>query len=128
ALTLCEEAAFSPEELEVYEDYWDQVRKEMGLFDSARTEGKAKGRAEGKAEGMTQGLAKGKAEGKAEGRAEGKAEGLAEGMAQGMVQGMAQAVIAAAQNNFSIEQIRLFSGLSEERIREILERGNCTRG
>jgi hypothetical protein len=84
ALTLCEEAAFSPEELEVYEDYWDQVRKEMGLFDSARTEGKA--------------------------------------------EGIAQTVIAAAQNNFSTEQIRLFSGLSEKRIREILERGNCTGG
>ncbi|MDR2764720.1 MAG: hypothetical protein LBB90_06775, partial [Tannerella sp.] len=81
-------------------------------FDSARTEGIA----EGKAEGIAQGIAKG------------MTQGLAKGKAEGLAEGMAQAVIAAAQNNFSTEQIRLFSGLSEDRIREILERGNCTGG
>ncbi|MDR2765648.1 MAG: Rpn family recombination-promoting nuclease/putative transposase, partial [Tannerella sp.] len=51
ALMLCEEGAFSLKEMEIYDHYWDYVRKEKGLFDSARQEGRKVGRAEGKAEG-----------------------------------------------------------------------------
>jgi predicted transposase/invertase (TIGR01784 family) len=105
ALTLCEEAAFTAEELEWYEQYWDWVRTEKGLVDTAK--------AEGWAEGEARGRARGRAEGEAKGRAEGEAKGLE------------RTVLAAYENQFSIEQIRLFSGLNEDAVFEILKRNNC---
>jgi predicted transposase/invertase (TIGR01784 family) len=54
ALALCEEGAFTPEELEMYDQYWDRISTEKGLNDQARAEGMAKGH--------TEGLAKGRAE------------------------------------------------------------------
>jgi predicted transposase/invertase (TIGR01784 family) len=51
ALELCEEGAFTPEELERYDQYWDYVRTEKGIADQARVEGLTQGRAEGIAEG-----------------------------------------------------------------------------
>ncbi|MDR2681176.1 MAG: Rpn family recombination-promoting nuclease/putative transposase [Tannerella sp.] len=80
ALTLCEEAAFTKEELEWYEHYWDLVRTEKGLVETAKAEGLAKG--------------------------------------------LERTVLTAYQNNFSIEQIRMFSGLNEDAILEILKRND----
>jgi predicted transposase/invertase (TIGR01784 family) len=101
ALMLCEEGAFTPEELERYERYWDWIRTEKGLVNTA------------KAEGIAEGLAKG------------KAEGIAEGLAEGEARAQERTVLTAFRNNFSIEQIRLFSGLEENTILEILKRNNC---
>jgi len=58
AAELCEQAAFSPEQLATYEAYWDWVRIEKTVREGSL----AKGRAEGEALG----LAKGRAEGEAE--------------------------------------------------------------
>jgi predicted transposase/invertase (TIGR01784 family) len=104
ALTLCEEAAFTAGELEWYEQYWDQIRTEKALADTARAEGEAKGLAEG--------LAKG------------KAEGEAKGLAKGLAEGLERTILTAYRNNFSIEQIRLFSGLDEDAVLEILKRNS----
>ncbi len=52
AIALAEESAYSPGELDVYESYWDQVRREKTLMIDKYDEGKAEGRAEGKAEGI----------------------------------------------------------------------------
>jgi predicted transposase/invertase (TIGR01784 family) len=75
ALTLCEEAAFTTEELEWYEQYWDTILTEKGLIETAETEGLA----EGMAKGLVEGMAKGITEGMAKGRVEGEATGLAKG-------------------------------------------------
>jgi predicted transposase/invertase (TIGR01784 family) len=48
ALSLCEEGAFTAEELEIYDRYWDRISTEKGLNDQARVEGEAKGRSEGR--------------------------------------------------------------------------------
>jgi hypothetical protein len=40
ALALCEEGAFTPEELEIYDQYWDRISTEKGLNDQARAEGR----------------------------------------------------------------------------------------
>jgi flagellar biosynthesis/type III secretory pathway protein FliH len=79
----------------------------MGL-----AEGIDKGKAEGLAEGLAEGIGKGKAEGLAEGIVKGKAEGLAEGLAG--------VVINCNRNGFSLDQIQAATGLSKEKIREIL--------
>jgi predicted transposase/invertase (TIGR01784 family) len=108
ALALCEEGAFTSEELMRYEQYWDWVRTENGLISVAENKGRAEGEAKGRAEGLV----------------EGEARGLAKGRAEGRVEELERSVLAAYQNHFSIEQIRLFSGLDEEAILEILKRNN----
>jgi predicted transposase/invertase (TIGR01784 family) len=134
ALSLCEEGAFTPEELELYDRYWDYVRTEKGIADVARVEGLVEGKAEGEAIGLAkgkiEGLAKGKVEGLAKGLAKGKAEGEAIGLAKGLAEGEAigrekeleRTVLTAYQNKFSIEQIHAFSNRSKEDIFEILKR------
>jgi hypothetical protein len=43
-----------------------------------------------------------------------------EGEAKGKAEELERIVLTAWQNKFSVEQIQAFSGLSEERVREIL--------
>ena len=52
AVTLAEEVAYTPGELNAYESYWDSVRTEKTLWIGKYTEGEAKGRAKGRAEGI----------------------------------------------------------------------------
>jgi len=98
AAQLCEEAAFTPEELAIYEKYWDIISTEKTLYYGA--------------------LLKGKTEGKAEGREEGRAEGK--------THTLQQVVIDAKQSGFSLEQIQLFTKLSTEQIQEILKQNNIS--
>ncbi|MDR0733352.1 MAG: Rpn family recombination-promoting nuclease/putative transposase [Dysgonamonadaceae bacterium] len=102
ALSLCEEGAFTPKELERYDQYWDYIRREKGIADQARIEG------------LMEGRMKGEAIGEAKGRTQGKAEELQ------------RIVLTAHQNKLSIEQIQAFSGLSKDGILEILKRNKNT--
>jgi hypothetical protein len=129
ALDLCEEGAFSPEELEAYDQYWDSIRTLKSLSESvsvAKIESLSKGHAEGHAEGLAEGIAAGRAEGIAEGHAKGIAEGHAKGIAEGVATGRAEEleknVLTAYRNNLSIEQIQAFSNLTHDHILEILKR------
>jgi predicted transposase/invertase (TIGR01784 family) len=106
ALTLCEEGAFSPEEMELYDRYWDRISTEKGLNGQSRAEG----------------LAEGEAKGRAEGRAEGRIEGLAEGEAKGRAEALEKIVLTAYQNRLSTEQIQAFSGLSKNDVLDILKK------
>jgi predicted transposase/invertase (TIGR01784 family) len=67
ALDMCEEGAFTPEELATYEKYWDAIRYENAKLYVKHKEGKAEGKAEGLVEGEAIGMEKGKAIGLAEG-------------------------------------------------------------
>ena len=63
ALTEVEESAFTDAELEGYDKFWDTIRVECTLVNSALRrykEGWAKGEAEGRAKGEAEGEAKGK--------------------------------------------------------------------
>ena len=67
ALTEVEESAFTDAELEGYDKFWDTIRVECTLVNSALRrykEGWAKGEAEGRAKGEAEGEAKGEAKGK----------------------------------------------------------------
>ena len=66
AAELCEEAAFTPEELDIYDEYWDIIRVEKTLREGSLAEGGAEGRAEGEAIGLAKGEAIGLAKGEAE--------------------------------------------------------------
>ncbi len=97
AIQLAEEAAYTPGELLVYEGYWDQIRREKTLmFDKY-------------------------AEGKAEGRAEGKAEGKAEGLIEGETIGIEKIAINMLRASKSVDEVKLFTGLSEQAIARLQE-------
>ena len=57
AAELCEEAAFTSEELDAYDRYWDIIRVEKTLREGSLAEGRAEGRAEGEAIGLAKGEA-----------------------------------------------------------------------
>ncbi|MDR1601565.1 MAG: Rpn family recombination-promoting nuclease/putative transposase [Tannerella sp.] len=57
----------------------------------------------------------------AKGMAKGMAEGRAEGIAEGREKNLIEAVINGMRRGFSLEQIQAFTGLSRERIKEILD-------
>ena len=58
AVELCEESAFTEEELAAYNGYWDVVRTEKALMEKRREEGIEEGRKEGIEEGMEKGTEK----------------------------------------------------------------------
>ena len=62
AITICEEVAFTDEELIAYEYYWDDISNEVSLLSNSFKEGEAKGEIKGEIKG----LAKGRAEGEQE--------------------------------------------------------------
>ncbi len=103
AVALAEEAAYTPDELNAYDAYWDNVRTEKTLWIGKFEEG----------------LAKGKAEGKAEGRAEGKAEGKVEGRVEGEQKGTEKIAINMLKDNESLDKISRFTGLSYEAIAKL---------
>ena len=51
AAEICEESAYTDDELLIYDAYWDRIRREKSAIKDALIEGEIKGRAEGRAEG-----------------------------------------------------------------------------
>ncbi|MDR2424102.1 MAG: Rpn family recombination-promoting nuclease/putative transposase [Prevotellaceae bacterium] len=70
---------------------------------------------------LAQGRAEGHAEGEAIGLQKGEAIGLQKGEAIGLQKGIEQTVITGYRNGFSVEQIEVFCGLSQEQILEIIK-------
>jgi predicted transposase/invertase (TIGR01784 family) len=120
ALHYLEISSYTRGELEAYDRYWDAIRTERTYYLDAMTEGLAKGKAEGLAKGKAEGLAEGKAEGLAEGKAEGLTEGLAKGKAEGKAEALREIVVGAMHSGATIAQIQAITGLSEEKIDEML--------
>ncbi|MDR1121030.1 MAG: Rpn family recombination-promoting nuclease/putative transposase [Dysgonamonadaceae bacterium] len=121
ALNLCEESAFTSNELEIYDEHWDVIRTLKGLAESADV-AETKGRAKGLKEGLEKGLEKGLKEGIKKGVKEGIKEGIKEGLKKGRTEELEKNILTAHQNNLSIEQIQAFSNLTQEHILEILKR------
>jgi predicted transposase/invertase (TIGR01784 family) len=112
AAELCEEAAFTPGELEAYEQRKDGIRSVNTLIEGGRQEGLAEGLKKGKAEGEAIGMEKGKAEG----RAEGEAIGMEKGEAEAMI----KVVLKSHRAGFPIETIADITGFTENEITEII--------
>jgi predicted transposase/invertase (TIGR01784 family) len=117
ALDMCEEGAFTPNELAIYENYWDAIRYENAKLHVKHEEGKAEGFVEGKTEGLAEGEAIGKEKGKAEGLAEGEAIGKEKGEREKIV----QIVRNGHQSGFSIADIATVTGLTPEEVNAILK-------
>jgi len=89
----CEIAAFSPSKRTVYNKY---MMTELDIFNQLHY-----AREDGFAEGLTEGLAKGEAKGKAEGKAE--------------------IIKSMINNHLPVEQICLYTGVSESEIDKLIE-------
>ena len=113
ALAEVEESAFTDAELEGYDKFWDSIRVECTLVNSALRrykEGMEKGFAEGRAEGIE----KGRAEGMEKGRAEGMEKGRAEGMEKGLAEGKAEVARNLRQMGLPVDAIARATGLAPE--------------
>lgn len=107
ALTVVEESAYTPEQLEGYDKFWDIIRTERTLVEGA----------------LRKGLARGLARGRAEGRAEGHAEGMEQGLAKGRAEGETEKAIQIARTLMSMglgtQDIAHATGLTEEDINSL---------
>lgn len=98
AITLTEEAAYTPGELNAYDEYWDSVSRERTLL------------ADRYEEGLIKGFAKGEAKGEAKGRAEGLAKGIE------------KIAINMLKNGESLAKISAFTGLSSTDLTKLWDR------
>ncbi len=95
AIELAEESAYTPGELTLYESYWDQVSREKTLIMDKY--------AEGLAEGIEKGIE----------------QGIEKGIEQGIEQGIEKIAINMLKANKPLDEISLFTGLSEDAIAKI---------
>lgn len=98
-----------------------EMAREAGLAEG-RQAGLAEGRQTGLAEGRQVGLAEGRQTGLAEGRAVGLAEGRAVGLAEGIEKEKQETVVRLwERGDVSLETIEVATGLSLEKIKEIIK-------
>ena len=102
AAELCERAAYTPEELDTYDKYWDIILTERTLREGTRRDALA--------------------EGEAIGLEKGEAIGLEKGTTLGLADGLEMAAINAHKAGYPIEAITTITGLTAQQITEILKR------
>lgn len=124
ALELLKESAYTKEELEAYDRYWDSVRVEKALMMDSLNKGFKQGMEKGLEEGIQKGIQKGIKEGIKEGIQKGiqkgMHEGLEKGLEEGILKGKLEEKINVAKNllsiGLSVSQISMVSGLSESEV------------
>lgn len=108
AVDVLEESGFTPAQLQGYDDFWDAVRVERTIRESAEE----RGYAEGMAKGIEEGMAKGIEEGMAKGIEEGMAKGIEEGIAKGELQKSLAVARKMKKSGIGDQQIMDFTGLT----------------
>jgi len=103
ALNCLQESAYTKEELEAYDRYWDTIQSERSLIFDAEVKGMTEGKIEGLIEGEVKGMIKGKIEGKLEGEHENSLK-------------IAKLMKSSGE---PIEKIILFTGLSKKEIENL---------
>ena len=103
ALKEVEESAFTEEEMEVYDHFWDMLGADRLLFVDSNNISRKKGREEGLAEGL----------------AEGRKEGLAEGELKGMAKERNKVARAMLDKGMEVSVIAELTGLDEDAIRSL---------
>lgn len=103
ALKEVEESAFTEEEMEVYDHFWDMLGADRLLFVDSNNISRKKGHEEGLAEGL----------------AEGRKEGLAEGELKGMAKERNKVARAMLDKGMEVSVIAELTGLDEDAIRSL---------
>ena len=124
AAGLCEEGAFTPEELAIYDGYWDWVRIEKTIREGSlaigRTEGLVIGLEKGEAIGLEKGEAIGLEKGEAIGLEKGEAIGLEKGEAIGMEKEKMEIALKLLKMGMSVEMVSDATGLTERQTEDLL--------
>ena len=111
ALKEVEESAYTEQEMDAYEDFWDKLGAERLLFVDSNSISREEGRKEGREEGRAEGRKEGREEGRAEGREEGRAEGRQEERVE-----MARKMLTRGMDYTTISQL---TGLSEKELKTL---------
>ena len=104
AMGLAQESAYTPEELETYDEYLDAIRVEGTIREDSLEEGLAKGREEGEQIGM----------------AKGREEGREEGEQIGVEKEKKTMACKMLSKGFSLEAVSELTGLSVTEIKSLL--------
>ena len=104
AVSVLEESAFTPAQLQGYERFWDSVSVERTIRESAEERGRAEGRAEGREEGLAKGLEVG------------HEKGLEEGLEKGREEERLNSARSYKKLSVPVEIIMQATGLSREEI------------
>jgi len=125
AAELCEQGAFTDDELYIYDDYWDAVRVERTLISGFRREGLKEGLEEGLKEGLREGEAigikKGIKKGEEIGIKKGEEIGIKKGEEIGEIKKTKEVVINCHKTGSSIEFIAQITNLTLEQVTKIIE-------
>ncbi|MDE5611784.1 MAG: Rpn family recombination-promoting nuclease/putative transposase, partial [Odoribacter sp.] len=119
AVSILEESAFTPAQLQGYEDFWDGVSVERTMWLDAKMEGYRTGHQEGHQAGHQEGRREGYREGHQEGRQEGHQEGLLKGRLEGQRKEKYQIATNLKSQQVPFEVIARSTGLSIEEISKL---------
>lgn len=122
ALDEVAEAAYTDEEIELYDRIWGRVDKERLYYADAESIGRAAGIVIGLKEGMEKGIAEGMEKGMAEGIEKGMEKGIEQGMKEGLAKGREEAI--EETNRKHIQNMRS-KGFSNVEIASILGIETC---
>ncbi len=115
ALEQLEVSAYSLDQLEYYDRYWDRVRTEVSFVSDALE----KGQKEGMKVGYQNGLKKGIQEGMQKGMHDGLQQGLEQGLEKGRNKERLIIGINALRGGIDADKIVLFTGLSAQDIQKL---------
>ena len=113
ALKEVEESAYTEQEMDAYEDFWDKLGAERLLFVDSNSISREEGRAEGREEGRKEGLEVGRKEGLEAGRKEGLEAGRKAGLEAGRKEErteMARKMLAMGMDRTTVSQLTGLSG------------------
>jgi hypothetical protein len=127
AIKYLQESAFTKEELEHYDKYWDQVRVERTMIDDAYDAGQSAGLIKGELLGIKKGellgIKKGELLGIKKGELLGIKKGELLGMKKGELLGIKKGILQVAKkmkdSGKKVSEIAAATGLTEEEIRAL---------
>ena len=116
AIEQIEEAAFTDDELYIYDRFWDMVSTAKMQITSSRKDGMRKGLKEGMEKGMKEGMEKGKKEGIEKGMKEGMEKGMEKGIEKGIGEERIRTARKMKAEGLGTDMITKITGLTPNEI------------
>ena len=116
AIEQIEEAAFTDDELYIYDRFWDMVSTAKMQITSSRKDGMRKGLKEGMEKGMKEGMEKGMKEGIEKGMKEGMEKGMEKGIEKGIGEERIRTARKMKAEGLGTDMITKITGLTPNEI------------
>jgi flagellar biosynthesis/type III secretory pathway protein FliH len=126
AVECLERNSYTAAQLNTYEEYRDVIKSARTYYVDGEAAGEKKGIVKGIVIGREEGIEIGREEGIEIGREEGIEIGMEKGEAVGLAKGQEKMVINCNLNGLSMEIIQSITGLSKEKIEEIINNSTNT--